>query len=126
MCMSNERSVNENMFSINELISLINTEQYDKLEDEWLRIVESNNKNLQELLTVVDLLAKREERKRAHDFLRLLIPHYKQKELYKDVLEILRKVLEYNPKEKGLAKDIAECYSNIHKDRPYANVLIEK
>ncbi|OHB48214.1 MAG: hypothetical protein A2099_00615 [Planctomycetes bacterium GWF2_39_10] len=124
--MSNEQCVNKNMFSINELISLINTEQYDKLEDEWLRIVESNNKNLQELLTVVDLLAKREERKRAHDFLRLLIPHYKQKELYKDVLEILRKVLDYNPKEKGLAKDIAECYSNIYKDRPYTKVLIEK
>lgn len=124
--MSNEQYVNKDKYKTNDLVSLVNTEQYDKLEDAWLSIAESNNKNLQELLNVVDLLAKREERKRAHDFLMLLIPYYKQKELYRDVLEILKKVLEYNPKEKGLAKDIAECYSNIHKDRPYAKVLIEK
>ena len=33
------------------------------------KVVESNNKNIQALLEVVDLLAKREERKRAHDSL---------------------------------------------------------
>ncbi|NUO07578.1 MAG: transcription elongation factor GreA [Candidatus Brocadia sp.] len=124
--MSNECFINENKTDINELISLINTEQYDKLEDAWLGIIESNNKNLQSLFEVVDLLVKREEKKRARDFLLMLAPYYKQKGLYGDVLEVLKKVLEYNAKEKGLAKEIAECYSNIYKDRPYAKNLIEK
>ena len=124
--MSNECIINGNKLNTNELISLVNTEQYDKLEEAWLGIIESNNKNLQALFGVVDLLAKREEKKRAHDFLMMLAPSYKQKGLYQDVLEILKKVLEYNPKEKGLAKEIAECYSNIYKDRPYANNLVAK
>lgn len=124
--MSNECVINTNKPTINELISFVNTEQYDKLEEAWLGIVESNNKNLQTLFEVVDLLAKREEKKRAHDFLIMLAPHYKQRGHYLDVLEILKKVLEYNPKEKGLAKEIAECYLCIYKDRPYAKDLIEK
>jgi transcription elongation factor GreA len=111
---------------MNELISFVNTEQYDKLEDAWLGIIDSNSKNLQALFEVVDLLAKREDKKRAHDFLVTLAPHYKQRGHYQDVLEILKKVLEYNPKEKGMAKEIAECYSHIYKDRPYAKDLIEK
>lgn len=124
--MSNECFINGNKLSINELLSLVHTEQYNKLEEAWLEVVESNNKNLSALFEVVDLLNKREEKKRAQDFLTTLTPHYKQKGLYQDVLEILKKVLEYNPKERGLAKEIAECYSNIYKDRPYVKDLIEK
>lgn len=124
--MSNECSVAGNNLDMKELITLINTEQYDKLEEAWLGIVECNNKNLRSLLEVVDLLARREEKKRAHDFLTMLVPHYRQKGLYLDTLEVLKKILEYNPKEKGLAKEIAECYSNIYKDRPYARELVDK
>jgi len=124
--MSNEHVINGNKFDTNELMSLINTEQYDKVEGSWLRIVESNNKDLQALFDVVDLLIKREERKRAHEFLMMLVPYYKQKGLYQDVLKVLKRVLECNPKEKGLALEIAECYSTIYKDRPYANDLVAK
>ena len=124
--MSNEHVINGNKFDTNELMSLINTEQYDKVEESWLRIVESNNKDLQALFDVVDLLIKREERKRAHEFLMMLVPYYKQKGLYQEVLKVLKRVLEYNPKEKGLANEIAECYSNIYKDRPYTKDLVEK
>ncbi|MEP9412015.1 MAG: transcription elongation factor GreA [Candidatus Brocadia sp.] len=124
--MSNECSVAVNKLDTNDLVVLINTEQYDKLEEVWLETVASNNRDLQSLLEVVDLLARREEKKRAHDFLMMLVPHYRQKGLYLDVLEVLKKILEYNPKEKGLAKEIAECYSNIYKDRPYARELVEK
>ncbi len=124
--MSDESFINVNKLSTNELISLINTEQYDKLEEAWLEIIESNNKNLQALFEVIDLLAIRGERKRAHDFLMMLAPHYKQKGLYLDFLNVLKRVLEYNPREKGLAKEIAECYSNIYKDRPDAQALLEK
>ena len=124
--MSNEHVINGNKFDINELMSLVNTEQYDKLEEAWLGIVESNNKDIQSLFDVVDLLIKREERKRAHEFLMMLVPYYKKKGLYQEVLKVLKRVLECNPKEKGLANEIAECYSNIYKDRPYANDLVEK
>src|SRR3972149_556892 len=126
MCMSNERVINGNKLDTNELMSLVSTEQYDKLEEAWLGIVESNNKNPQDLFDVVDLLIKREERKRAHEFLVMLVPYYKQRGLYQDVLKVLKKVLEYNPNEKGLALEIAECYSNIYKDNPYAKDLVEK
>src|SRR3990172_7277300 len=126
MCMSNERVISGNKLDTNELMSLVSAEQYDKLEEAWLGIVESNNKDLQSLFDVVELLIKREERKRAHEFLMMLVPYYKQKGLYHDVLKVLKKVLEYNPKEKGLAREIAECYSNIYKDRPYAKDLVEK
>lgn len=124
--MSNEQVINGNKFEINELMSLVNTEQYDKLEEAWLGIVESNNKDIQSLFDVVDLLIKREERKRAHEFLMMLVPYYKKKGLYQEVLKVLKRVLECNPKEKGLANEIAECYSNIYKDRPYAKELVEK
>jgi len=124
--MSNERVISGNKLDTNELMSLVSAEQYDKLEEAWLGIVESNNKDLQSLFDVVELLIKREERKRAHEFLMMLVPYYKQKGLYHDVLKVLKKVLEYNPKEKGLAREIAECYSNIYKDRPYAKDLVEK
>ena len=124
--MSNERVIDGNKLDTNELMSLVSAEQYDKLEEAWLGIVESNNKNLQALFDVIDLLIKREERKRAHEFLMMLVPYYKQKGLYQDVLKVLKRVLECNPKEKGLALEIAECYSTIYKDRPYANDLVAK
>src|SRR3990167_9090199 len=56
----------------------------------------------------------------------MLVPYYKQKGLYQEVMKVLKRVLEYNPKEKGLANEIAECYSNIYKDRPYAKYLVGK
>ncbi|MBI2470658.1 MAG: transcription elongation factor GreA [Planctomycetes bacterium] len=124
--MSNERVINRNKPDTNELMSLVSTEQYDKLEEAWLGIVESNNNDLQSLFDVVDLLIKREERKRAHEFLMMLVPYYKQKGLYQEVMKVLKRVLECNPKEKGLANEIAECYSNIYKDRPYTKDLVEK
>ena len=105
--MSNEYSASESSFSVKDLLSLVNIAQYDNLENAWQKVIESNNKNIQALLEVVDLLAKREERKRAHDLLAMLVPHYKQKGLYQDVLTVLKRLLEYNPKEKGLAKDIS-------------------
>lgn len=61
--MSNECFINGNKLSINELLSLVHTEQYNKLEEAWLEVVESNNKNLSALFEVVDLLNKREEKK---------------------------------------------------------------
>jgi len=91
MCMSNERVINGNKLDTNELMSLVSAEQYDKLEEAWLGIVESNNKDLQSLFDVVELLIKREERKRAHEFLMMLVPYYKQKGLYHDVLKVLKK-----------------------------------
>lgn len=124
--MSNEYSAGESSFSVKDLLSLVNIAQYDNLENAWQKVVESNNKNIQALLEVVDLLAKREERKRAHDLLAMLVPHYKQKGLYQDVLTVLKRLLEYNPKEKGLAKDISECYSNLYGSRVYANALIDR
>lgn len=126
MCMSNACFINGNTSGVSELISFVNSEQYQKLDDAWLGLIESNNNNLSALFEVVDLLIKREEKNRAHDFLMTLTPHYKQKGRYQDVLEILKKLLEYNPKKKELAKEIAECYLNIYKDRPYAKDLIEK
>lgn len=56
--MSNECFINGNKLSINELLSLVHTEQYNKLEEAWLEVVESNNKNLSALFEVVDLLNK--------------------------------------------------------------------
>src|SRR4030066_1154513 len=124
--MSNEYSASESSFSVKDLLSLVNIAQYDNLENAWQKVVELNNKNIQALLEVVDLLAKREERKRAHDLLAMLVPHYKQKGLYQDVLIVLKRLLEYNPKEKGLAKDISECYSNLYGSRMYATALIDR
>jgi tetrahydrodipicolinate N-succinyltransferase len=95
--MSNERVINGNKLDTNELMSLVSAEQYDKLEEAWLGIVESNNKNLQSLFDVIDLLIKREERKRAHEFLMMLVPYYKQKGLYQEVLMVFKRVLECNP-----------------------------
>ncbi|MFO0793527.1 MAG: transcription elongation factor GreA [Candidatus Brocadiaceae bacterium] len=124
--MSNENLTNVKKSDANELLSLVNTEQYDKLEEAWQGVVESDNQNLSLLFEVVDLLVKREERRRAHDFLMTLSSYYKQKGLYLNVLEVLKKVLGYNPREKTLAKEISECYSNIYKDRPYGRMLVEK
>ncbi len=124
--MSNEYSAGESIFSVKDLLSLVNIAQYDNLENAWQKVVESNNKNIHALLEVVDLLAKREEKKRAHDLLAMLVPHYKQKGLYQDVLTVLKRLLEYNPKEKGLAKDISECYSNLYGSRAYAKALIDR
>lgn len=123
--MSREQ-LESNKYDIDEMTSFINTEQYDKLEEAWLGIVESDNKDLLALLDVVDQLARREERKRALDFLRLLVPRYKQNGLYHDVLTILKKILEYNLREKGLGAGIAECFLNIYKERPYTNNVVEK
>jgi len=108
------------------LISFINTEQFDKLDEAWLEFVESDNKNLQAIFEVIELLAKRDEKKRVNDFLSMLMAYYKQRGIYSDALAVLKMMLKYNPKGKGLAKEIAECYSNIYKDKPEATVLIEK
>ncbi|MCF6159530.1 MAG: transcription elongation factor GreA [wastewater metagenome] len=124
--MSDGCLINESKFDMSELISLVNTEQYDKLEESWLEIVESNNKSLQSLLEVVDLLLKREERKRANDFLMTLVSHYKQNERYEDALKILKRLLEYNFNGKELTKEVVECYTNIYKNRPYAKAMVEK
>lgn len=124
--MSNECVINRDKPSTNELMSLVNTEQYDKLEEAWLGIAESNNNDLQALFDVVDLLIKRDERKRAHEFLMMLVPYYKQKGFYQEVMKVLKRVLECNPKEKGLAGEITECYLNIYKDRPYTKELVDK
>ncbi len=126
MSMSNEMVANGNKLDVNGLISLVNTEQYNKLEEAWLGVVESGSKNLSAIFEVIDLLVKREERKRALEFLTMLVPSYKQKGLYPEVLKVLKKLLECNPKEKGLSPEIAECYSNIYKDKPYATELIER
>lgn len=124
--MSDGHLINENVMGVDKLISLINTEQFDKLDEVWLELAESDNKNIQTISEVIDVLAKRDEKKRVSDFLTMLIPHYKQKGRYREVLEILKMIIKHNAKGKGLTNDIAECFSQIYKDRPYATALIEK
>ncbi|WP_347274007.1 transcription elongation factor GreA [Candidatus Kuenenia sp.] len=124
--MSNEPStINHAVMEHTELEHLVNTEQYDKLEEQWLGIVESEIDDKKPLLHIINLLTRR-EKKFAHDFLIMLESYYSEKNAYHDLLEVLKYILKYFPKEKGLASKFAACYANIYKEKPYASLFISK
>ncbi|MDR4508426.1 MAG: transcription elongation factor GreA [Candidatus Brocadiaceae bacterium] len=124
--MSSESSVVQNPPNATELMHFVNTEQYDKLEDGWLEIIESDIQNLSALFEVIDQLYKRSEKKRAHDLLLTLETYFNEKGRYYDVLDVLKKILKYNPKEKGIGKRLAECYLQIYKDRAYVRDFVDE
>ncbi|WP_169703307.1 hypothetical protein [Candidatus Kuenenia stuttgartiensis] len=77
--MSNELStINHTIMEHTELEHLVNTEQYDKLEEQWLGIVESEIDDKKPLLHIINLLI-RQEKKFAHDFLIMLESYYNEK-----------------------------------------------
>ncbi|MBM4054730.1 MAG: transcription elongation factor GreA [Planctomycetes bacterium] len=124
--MSNKVStINHSNMHNNELEHLVNTEQYDKLEEQWLGIVESEIKDKKPLLHIINLLIKQEKRF-AHDFLIMLESYYKEKNAYHDLLEVLKHILKYYPREKGLAAKFADCYSNIYHEKPHVKFFIKK
>ncbi|MCF6149321.1 MAG: transcription elongation factor GreA [Candidatus Kuenenia sp.] len=118
-------TINRTIMNKNELEHLVNTEQYDKLEELWLDIVESEIKDKKPLFHIIGLLIKKEKRF-AHDFLIMLESYYKERNAYQDLLEVLKHILKYYPREKALAAKFANCYANIYKEKPYAKLLIDK
>ncbi|HID94367.1 MAG TPA: hypothetical protein EYP60_09780 [bacterium (Candidatus Stahlbacteria)] len=115
--------------SKDELISrvkgFIKDKAYDRVEDIWMELAVTHPEDLPSFYEIAKELKRAGEQERVSLLLRILASHFETKCEYGKVLEILKRIAQYNPKDKEIRQELIACYRNLYKGSPNIEKYIE-
>ncbi|MFB3785386.1 MAG: GreA/GreB family elongation factor [bacterium] len=88
--------------------------QYDKIEELWLDMVELEPQNLNFFFRVADHLNGIKQRQRASVLLQMLLPSTEERKDWPNRFRLLRRILEYTPKDPSLREPLVETLRQLH------------
>ena len=94
----------------------VNKRQFNQVKDLWDRLVELSSDDIEFFFHVERRIAKNINGERAASLLSTLLPSCRARSDWDTSIEILKRVLAYEPKNTAARKDIVECYREKYKD----------
>ncbi|MGA2977494.1 MAG: transcription elongation factor GreA [Spirochaetia bacterium] len=88
----------------------INKKQFASVKELWDKLIKLCPEDIDFFFHIEGRIARALNGERAASLLVTLIPHYREKEDWNTSIEILKKILAYDPKNNTARKDIIECY----------------
>ncbi len=99
---------------------------YNPVEELWLKLTELIPDDLNFFLSTEKRIADTIGIEKSAFLLSFIVPHYKDKEEYEIAIELLKKILGYNPRDKGSREDIIESFSMKYSDHSHLEEYLEK
>jgi transcription elongation factor GreA len=99
----------------------INKKMFSNVREVWEKIIEYAPEDVEFFFSVERKIVKVLSGDRAAQLLAFLIPHYKEKEDWDTAIELLKRILSYEPKNSEARKEIVECFRQKHKDHSQLN-----
>ncbi len=94
----------------------INKKMFSNVREVWEKIIEYAPEDVEFFFSVERKIVKVLSGDRAAQLLTFLIPHYKEKEDWDTAIELLKRILSYEPKNSDARKEIVECFRQKYKD----------
>jgi transcription elongation factor GreA len=88
----------------------INKKMFSNVREVWEKIIEYAPEDVEFFFSVERKIVKVLSGDRAAQLLTFLIPHYKEKQDWDTAIELLKRILSYEPKNSEARKEIVECF----------------
>jgi transcription elongation factor GreA-like protein len=88
----------------------INKKQFASVKELWEKLIHLCPEDIDFFFHIEGRIARSLNGERAASLLTTLMPHYKEKEDWNTSIEILKRILAYDPKNNSARKDMIECY----------------
>ena len=88
----------------------INKKQFANVKELWDKLIALCPDDIDFFFHIEGRIAKNINGERAASLLATLIPHYKEGEEWDTAIEILKRILDYDPKNSPARRDIIDCY----------------
>jgi len=99
--------------------------QYDKIEELWLEMVEQEPQNLDFFFRIAESLNSHKQRQRAAVLLQMLLPSAEERNDGPNRFRLLRRILEYTPKDPSLRDPLVETLRHLHPESTYMERVLD-
>lgn len=108
------------------LLRFLKKGMYNPVEELWLKLTELIPEDLNFFLSTEKRIADMIGTEKSAFLLSFLVPYYMEKGEYDIAIELLKKILFYNPRDRGAREDIIECFSMKHSGHSHLEDYLEK
>ena len=92
----------------------INRQQFSQIKQMWGKVVELQHEDLEGLLQIEAKVVRALGGDRAITLLEVLYPYYREKEDWNASVDILKRILNHDPRKSGARAELVDVYSNRH------------
>jgi transcription elongation factor GreA len=99
---------------------------YNSVEEIWLKLIELVPEDLNFFLNTEKRIADSSGIEKAGFLISFLVPYYKEKGEYDVAIDLLKKILEYNPKDKESRDELTQCYQEKYKSHSLLTEYLQR
>ena len=108
------------------LLRFLKKGMYNPVEEIWLRLIELIPEDLNFFLHTEKRIADSVGTDKSGFLLSFIVPYYREKGEYDIAIELLKKILEYNPKDRESREELVSCYQDKYASHSHLDEYIEK
>lgn len=90
----------------------INRRQFSQVRQMWEKVIEFQSEDLEGLLQIESQVVRNLGGDRAITLLEMLYPHYREKDNWNASVDILKRILNHDPKKSGARAELVDVYTN--------------
>jgi transcription elongation factor GreA len=99
---------------------------YNPVEEIWLKLIDLIPQDLGFFLNTERRISELFGTEKSAFLLSFAVPYYREKGEYDVAIDLLKKILEYSPKEREAREELIGCYSEKYKDHSHLEEYIER
>ncbi len=108
------------------LLRYLKKGMYNPVEELWLKLIEIVPEDLNFFLNTEKRIADSIGVEKSGFLLSFIVPYYKDKGEYDIAIDLLKKILTYNPRDREAREEIVSCYASKHQKHSHLEEYIEK
>jgi transcription elongation factor GreA len=108
------------------LLRYLKKGMYNPVEEIWLKLIELVPDDLNFFLNTEKRIADSIGTDKSGFLLSFIVPYYKDKGEFDIAMEILKKILSYNPRDREAREELISCYTSKYSEHSHLNEYIEK
>jgi len=108
------------------LLRFLKKGMYNPVEEIWLKLIELVPEDLNFFMNTEKRIADSIGIDKAGFLLSFIVPFYKDKGEYDIAIELLKKILSYNEKDREAREELIDCYTSKYKDHSHLEEYVEK
>ena len=108
------------------LLRYLKKGMYNPVEELWLKLIEIVPEDLNFFLNTEKRIADSIGVEKSGFLLSFIVPYYKDKGEYDIAIDLLKKILSYNPRDREAREEIVSCYASKYQKHSHLEDYIEK
>lgn len=108
------------------LLRYLKKGMYNPVEELWLKLIELVPEDLNFFLNTEKRIADTAGVEKSGFLLSFIVPYYKDKGEYDIAIDLLKKILQYTPRDREAREELVSCYTSKYQEHSYLEDYIEK